>query len=306
MLSEKVNNLRDNPLIRAALLQEQSLPSATLYIVGLPIGNAADITLRAIWVLSACDTIACEDTRETRKLLDRYAIFTQCVSVHEHNECEGAEKLIERLRQGERVALVTDAGTPAVSDPGSRVVQAVRSAGFRIVPVPGASAVVSAVSAAGLDAYRFTFAGFAESSGKAREESVVRLCEKGEAFVLYEAPHRVRDLLKIFGKTLEANRRVVVARELTKRFETFCVLQAGELLAWSASHEPRGEYVVLVDERGSHDKERLDESVLRWARAIATELPISRTAAIAAKVSGVKRETIYRTLLEEQDCRRNE
>ena len=303
MQSEKTGNFENNPLMRAALLDEQVFPSATLYIVGLPIGNAADITLRALWTLALSDAIACEDTRETRKLLDRYAISTPCVAVHEHNEREAALKLIEKLRLGARIALVTDAGTPAVSDPGARVVQSVRDAGFRVIPVPGASAVITAMSAAGLNAYRFTFAGFVDPTGKARKEAVSSLAERGEAFVLYEAPHRIGDLLGLLSRSLEANRRVVIAREITKRFEEVSTLEAKDLPAWASTHEPKGEYVILVDERAhdSQEEERPDEVTLRWAKLIAKELPASRAAAIAAKASGVHRDAIYRALLTQEE-----
>ncbi len=302
MQSEKTGNFDDNPLMQAALLGEQTFPSATLYIVGLPIGNAADITLRALWVLAVCDAIACEDTRETRKLLDRYAISTPCVAVHEHNECSAAVKLIERLQAGERIALVTDAGTPAVSDPGARVVEAVRDAGFRVVPIPGASAVVSAMSAAGLKAYRFTFAGFVEPTGKLRKEAICRLCERKEAFVLYEAPHRIRDLASLLFENLDAERRIVIAREVTKRFEEFTEMKAQELQSWAKTHEPKGEYVVLVDEyeKKKSSDDLVNEETLRWARLIAAELPVSRAAAIAAKASGAKREAIYKALTKEE------
>lgn len=304
MQSENMNGLQNSALMRAAGLTEQTFPSATLYIVGLPIGNAADITLHALWILSLCDTIACEDTRETRKLLDRYAISTPSVSVHEHNERAGAQKLIERLKAGERVALVTDAGTPAVSDPGARVVQSVRDAGFRVVPVPGASACITAMSAAGLNAYRFTFAGFIEPNKKARDAVLTDLCRRGEAFVLYEAPHRIRELLMALAEKLQAGRRVVIAREITKRFESFYTMDSEELASWAKSHEPKGEYAVLVDEKLARSTDAPDEQTLRWARALATELPVSRAAALAAKVSGVKRDVLYTILLNEKNAHR--
>lgn len=303
MQSEKMKGLQNNALMQAACLDEQSFPSATLYIVGLPIGNAADITLRALWTLSVCDTIACEDTRETRKLLDRYAISTPCVSVHEHNERAGAQKLIERLSAQERVALVTDAGTPAVSDPGARVVQSVREAGFRVIPVPGASACVTAMSAAGLDSYRFTFAGFVEPNKKAREESIAELCRRDEAFVLYEAPHRICALLVLLSEKLQPGRRVVVAREITKRFESFYSIKSEELAVWARAHEPKGEYAVLVDEKPTRNTDAPDATTLRWARLIAGEMPVSRAAALAARASGVKREILYNILLQEKNAR---
>ncbi len=284
-----------DPLMQSAQTAQQTFPQSALYIVGLPIGNAADITLRALWVLDICDRVACEDTRETRKLLDRYGIDTPTISVHEHNEREAAEKLVEYLSAGERIALVTDAGTPAVSDPGARAVQSVREAGFRVIPIPGASAVVTALSASGLDSYRFTFAGFVPPSGRARKTAIAALADKEEAFVLYEAPHRIRDLLEDLAGVLGAERRVVVSRELTKKFESFDAMRAGDLAAWAASHEPRGEYAVVVDmqEKG---EESLDAKDLKWLRELARELPKSRASAVAARVTGLKRDRIYRLL----------
>lgn len=285
-------------LFERAGLSEQTFPTATLYVVGLPIGNIADITLRALWTLSICDAIACEDTRETRKLLDRFGIVRNLVSVHEHNEREAAGLLIERLRAGERVALVTDAGTPAVSDPGARAVQSVREAGFGVQVIPGASALVSAMSGAGLQAYRFTFAGFVSPSSKGREKALEELASRGEAFVLYEAPHRLESLLKELAGVLEPDRRLVVARELTKRFESFYSLRASELADWMRTHEPRGEYVILVDETTERNADELDSQTLRWVEALAKEMPTSRAAAVIARLCDVKRDIVYKALLE--------
>lgn len=287
---------QDNVIMQQAALQEQSFPKSTLYIVGLPIGNAADITLRALWILTAADAIACEDTRETRKLLDRYAIHTPTLSLHEHNERQAAAKLCERLALGQRIALVTDAGTPAVSDPGARAVQTVREAGFGVVPVPGASAVVTALSASGLDSYRFTFVGFVPPVAKARRAALAQYAARDEAFVVYEAPHRIRELLTDLAAALAPGRRVVVAREVTKRFETFTPLQAGALAAWALEHEPKGEYAVLVDQQIS-EQTQMDEATRSWARALADELPLSRAAAVVAKVAGLRRDAVYQEML---------
>ena len=238
-----------DPLMQSAQTAQQTFPQSALYIVGLPIGNAADITLRALWVLDICDRVACEDTRET----------------------------------------------PAVSDPGAKAVQSVREAGFRVVPVPGASAVVTALSASGLDSYSFTFAGFVPPSGKARRTALSKLAQKEEAFVLYEAPHRICDLLKDLADVLHAGRRVVVARELTKKFETFDAMTASDLPDWAQAHDPRGEYAVVVDMQDKSE-EGLDDKDLKWLRAIAEEMPKSRAAALAAKVTGMKRDAIYQML----------
>ena len=292
---QRLSRFAADPLMQSAQTAHQSFPQPALYIVGLPIGNAADITLRALWVLDICDRVACEDTRETRKILDRYGISTPTVSVHEHNERMASEKLLEHLAKGERIVLVTDAGTPAVSDPGAKAVQIVREAGYRVVPVPGASAVVTALSASGLDSYSFTFAGFVPASGKARRAALSQLAQKEEAFVLYEAPHRIRDLLNDLAQVLRADRRVVIARELTKKFESFEAVTAAELPAWAQAHEPRGEYVVVVDMQVKTE-DGLDAKDLRWLRAIADEMPKSRAAAVAARVTGMKRDAVYQLL----------
>ena len=286
-----------NALFDRVGLQGQSFPCGTLYLVGMPIGNAADITLRALWVLDIADVIACEDTRESRKVLERYGITTHLVAVHEHNEASAAEKLIERLTNGERVALITDAGSPAVSDPGARVVARVRDAGCRICPIPGPSAVVTGLSAAGLSSYTFTFVGFVPPNKKARREALATYAARSDAFVLYEAPHRIRELLIDLAASLHPARKVVVAREMTKRFESFDAMSAGELAAWAEQMTPRGEYAVFVDAEERTGGEELSEDVRKWADAIAGSLPLSQSAALVSRVSGVKREAVYAYLL---------
>lgn len=284
-----------NSLMQTAGLDAQSLPEGTLYIVGLPIGNMGDITLRALWTLAKSNRIAAEDTRETRKLLDKFGVSVPLVSVREHNEHEGAEVLIEALGQGERVSLVTDAGTPCVSDPGAKVVALVREAGYRVVPVPGASAVVTALSAAGLEGRGFSFVGFVPPQAKGRRKALAYWANRPEPFVLYEAPHRVVDLLKDLASALRPERRVVVAREVTKKFETFTALTAGTLAAWADEHTPRGEYVVLVDEDASGGDGLTDEA-RAWLEVLKPLLPASKLAAAAAKATGLPRDTVYRML----------
>lgn len=289
--------LGQQALFECAALSQQQFPASALYIVGLPIGNAADITLRALWVLKLCDSIACEDTRQTRKLLDRYGITTPTMSVHEHNECSASQSIIAQLQAGRRVALVTDAGTPAVSDPGARAVHLVRQAGFTVIPIPGASAVITALSASGLQSYSFTFAGFVPASGKAREQALSHYASRSEAFVLYEAPHRIVALLADLAQRLSPERRVVVARELTKKFEAFSEMPAGELAAWAQAHQPRGEYVVAVD-MDTQEHVAVSEESARWARLVVQHLPLSRAAAIMAKATGIKRDEAYAYLSE--------
>ena len=294
------NQWSEQLLMQLAGLDTQTFPDSTLYIVGLPIGNAADITLRALWVLAGADVIAAEDTRETKKLLERFSISVPTVSVREHNEIAQSNMIIERLKKGEKVAMVTDAGTPAVSDPGARLVREVLKAGFRVVPIPGASAVVTALSAAGLEPAGFRFVGFLPPQPKARHEALRTLLGQKDSFVLYEAPHRIKDVLMDLAQLAQPERRVVVARELTKKFETFSVLSAAELSDWTQAHEPRGEYVILVDVAAQTDTFDLSEKDKQWLRSLAGTMPASKAAAAAAKIIGCSRDEVYRWLLSEK------
>jgi 16S rRNA (cytidine1402-2'-O)-methyltransferase len=279
-----------DPLIVASGVAAQDLPAGALYVVATPIGNAADITLRALWVLSNVDAIAAEDTRTTGALLRRYGIDVPLLAAHEHNERAAAGVIVERLRAGRRVALVTDAGTPAISDPGVRIVRAALDAGLRVVPVPGASSLTAAASAAGLAGTVLTFTGFLPPAKRERGRLLCELAARGEAFALFEAPHRVAATAAELAAVLDDDRRVVIARELTKKFETLQVCRAGELAAAVAG--PRGEYVLLVDAAGAAAAD-IDAVTRRWLAALAEVLPASQAAAIAAKASGVPRERLY-------------
>ncbi len=276
-------------------MREQEAPAGSLYVVALPIGNAADITVRALWLLSRMDVIAAEDTRVTRPLLARFGIDTPLLAAHQHNEREAARDVIERLARGERVALVTDAGTPGVSDPGARLVRAVLDAGYRVLPVPGASSAIAAISAGGLAPGPFRFVGFLATGRVERERMLRALAVEGTAFVLFEAPHRVRELLALMADVLEPARRVVLARELTKKFETIEVHHAADLGALEA--DERGEYVVLVDasEEAAAD---VDAVTRRWLESLLQELPPARAAAVAARASGQPRDVLYRLALQ--------
>jgi 16S rRNA (cytidine1402-2'-O)-methyltransferase len=260
----------------------------------MPIGNAADITLRALWVLSNVDAVAAEDTRVTRPFLARYGIDTPMLSAHQHNEREMASQIVERLVRGERVALVTDAGTPGVSDPGALLVRAALDAGRRVIPIPGTSSAIAGVSVAGLGAGPFVVAGFLPTGAQQRERALRTLAADKKAFVLFEAPHRIADLLALLSGALAPARRVVLARELSKKFETVSVHRASELGALRI--EERGEYVVLVDaqaEAAVGDAGDIDPSVMRWLTLLLEELPPSRAAAIAAKASGQPKQMLY-------------
>jgi 16S rRNA (cytidine1402-2'-O)-methyltransferase len=299
VMVERADNGQER-LFEVSGVTEQALPAGALYVVALPIGNAADITLRALWTLSRMDVIAAEDTRVTRPLLARFGIDTPLVALHEHNEREAAAQLLERLGRGERVAVVTDAGTPGVSDPGARAVRAVLDAGRRVVPVPGASSAVAAVSAAGLAPGPFRFVGFLPT-GRAERERLLRSCATwGEPFVLFEAPHRVRELLALLHAVLAPDRRVVLARELTKKFETVAAHRAGDLAA--VEPDERGEYVVLID-AGNDEAADAGAVTRRWLEALLQELPPARAAALAAKASGEPRDALYRLALQLKPAR---
>lgn len=277
----------------------QDTPAGALYVVATPIGNAADLTVRALWVLSMADAIAAEDTRVTRQLLERYGLAPPVLlAAHEHNERTAAERIVALLRAGERVALVTDAGTPGISDPGARIVAAVQDAGLRVVPVPGASSLLAAISAAGLTAQDLHFLGFVPTGAKERARRLDEAAALPGAFVLLEAPHRLTDTLVALHAALSPTRRVVVARELTKKFESIEVLRAGALADYAATHTPRGEYVLVVDAdtAAAPAAAAIDATTRAWLRALAQVLPASKAAAVAAKATGLPRAMLYDAL----------
>jgi 16S rRNA (cytidine1402-2'-O)-methyltransferase len=281
----------------------QDYPAGTLYVVATPVGNAADLTLRALWTLALADTLAAEDTRVTRQLLDRFGIAPPALlAAHEHNERAAAERIVALLRAGQRVALVSDAGTPAVSDPGARIVAAVQAAGLRVLPVPGASSLLAALSAAGLGGQGFQFLGFLPTGATERARRLDEAAASGAAFVLLEAPHRLLETLPALHAALEPGRRVVVARELTKKFESIEVVRAGELPQFAASHPPRGEYVLLVDAPSTPATgAAIDAGTRAWLRALAAALPASKAAAVAARATGLPRDALYAELIRHSD-----
>jgi len=262
-----------------------------LYVVATPIGNLRDLTLRALDILRTADMIAAEDTRVSASLLRRHGIATRPLSLHAHNEAQRAVEVVEALRQGRSVALVTDAGTPAVSDPGARLVRAVRDAGLRIVPLPGASALATAVAAAGLRAETFAFLGFLPSQDKARRALVEPLAALPMALVIYEAPHRVRATVQWLHGVL-GERDFVVARELTKAFETITLLSLRDAAAWLAAdpNRERGELVLIVDAAADVAVSEVSADAERWLRALVAELPPARAARVVAQVTGASRD----------------
>ncbi len=272
---------------------EKCEKTAALYVVATPLGNIADLTLRAIDILREVEIVACEDTRHTRHLLDHYGIRTNTVALHEHNEAATAQKLLAWLGEGKRVALVSDAGTPAVSDPGARAVAAVRSAGFPVIPLPGPNAAVTAISAAGLEEAHFHFVGFLPTKPGARRQQLSSLRPIPAMLVIYEAPHRIVDTLNDLVECLEPQRTLVVARELTKLFEQIAVMPLADGPSWLAAdaHRQRGEFVLLLS--SPPPVEGLPEEALRVLRLLLAELPLKQAVRLAAEISGAPKNALY-------------
>ena len=275
----------------------QQHPTHTLYVVATPIGNLADISLRALHVLGLVDALACEDTRHTQHLLRAYGLERSgqaLLAVHQHNEAEAAAAVLERLARGERVAYVSDAGTPAISDPGARLVQAVRAAGHRVVPLPGASSVTTLLSAAGVLGDGFVFSGFLPSKASERAQAVQALAQEPRAVVLLEAPHRIEALAQALAVLGE--RPVTVGRELTKQFEQIETRPAKALPAWLAERpeHQRGEFVLVLHAQAASASGGEGERVLR---ALLPELPLKSAVRIAAELSGESRNALYERAL---------
>lgn len=287
-------------LVEASGVAAQDLASAALYVVATPIGNLADLTVRAWWVLSHVDAIAAEDTRVTRHLLDRYGIDVPpagLFAAHEHNERGVAQRVVALLRDGHRVALVSDAGTPAISDPGARIVQAVTAAGLRVIPIPGASSLAAALSVAGFDDAPALFVGFLPGSTRERTQRLQAIAVSDAATVLFEAPHRLVATADALAAALAPTRRLLIAREVTKKFETIARVTVSELAAYLAANEPRGEYVLVIEPaRADPAAVELDSTARRWLNAVAEALPPARAAAVAAQATGLPRDLLYREL----------
>ena len=273
----------------------QHYPQGALYVVATPIGNLADISLRALHVLQLVDAIACEDTRHTQGLLRQFGIDKPLLAVHEHNELEAAVGVVERLQHGQRVAYVSDAGTPAVSDPGARLVAAARSAGFGVVPLPGASSVTTALSASGMSGDSgFVFAGFLPSKAGERDQAVAALLPEPKAVVIMEAPHRIEALALAMSPL--GDRRITICRELTKQFEEIATVPSKELAAWLAAgpQRTRGEFVLVL-----HPAPQAlpKEDGLRVLQLLLAELPLKSAVKLAAEITGAPRNDLYDTAL---------
>lgn len=272
----------------------QNHPTHTLYVVATPIGNLADISLRALHVLRLVDAVACEDTRHTQQLLRAYGLDRpagQLLAVHQHNEAEAAQGVLDRLAQGQRVAYVSDAGTPAISDPGARLVTAVRRAGYRVLPLPGASSVVTVLSAAGMTGDTgFVFAGFLPSKSAERQNAVQTLAAEPRAVVLLEAPHRIEALAQALAVLGE--RRVTLGRELTKQFEQIETVKAQDLATWLADkpERQRGEFALVLHDAPVASSAGEGERVLKL---LLPELPLKTAVKLAADISGESKNALY-------------
>lgn len=274
--------------------------SGVLYVVSTPIGNVADISERAQSVLQDVAAVAAEDTRRTGVLLDALGIQARLVSYHDHNERERTPQLVERLQQGESLALVSDAGTPLVSDPGYRLVRACQDAGIQVVPVPGASAVLAALAVAGLPTDEFLFLGFLPAKGKVRRDALQRSLDSGCTTVIFEAPHRLVSLLEQLVDAGAAEREVALCRELTKNFETVRRAPVAELLEWVTAdlNQQKGEIVLVL---GPGEQQHFANT--QWqplAKRLLQELPAARVAKVLAEFTGEKRQALYQWLLEQE------
>lgn len=281
--------------------EEHIKKTATLYVVATPIGHLDDMTDRARTILQQVDLVAAEDTRHTGRLLEHYGIRNRLLSLHDHNEAGRASQLLQKLAEGQQIALVSDAGTPLISDPGFHLVQAVRDAGYPVVPVPGACALIAALSVSGLPTDRFYFAGFLPARQQARLTLLESLKHQVGTLVFYESPHRLQDSLAALAEVLGSGRRACLAREITKRFETFIHAPLAEVCQRVAQDpdQQKGEFVLLVE---GHQGEMTDTAwteACNWLAALKDEMPPSRACALVARMTGVKKKQLYQWMLEQ-------
>jgi 16S rRNA (cytidine1402-2'-O)-methyltransferase len=279
-------------------LSNQSVNTATLFLVATPIGNLGDISPRALETLGAVDLIAAEDTRHSKRLLQHFAIDTRMTAYHEHNEEQQTPALIGRLRQGKSIALISDAGTPLVSDPGFRLVQAALRKNIRVVPVPGPCAAIAALSASGLPTDRFVFEGFPPARQGTRINYLRALQAEQRTLIFYVSCHRIVDTLKDMRDIFGGDRQAVLARELTKTFETIHKSSLNELVEWVANdqNQQKGEIALLLEgarEQGDQEQQLLT----RLLPVLVNELPVKQAATIASKVTGINKNELYKQAL---------
>lgn len=269
---------------------------ATLYIVATPIGNFADFSPRAREVLAGVEVIAAEDTRHSARLLQHMGIATPCVAYHEHNERTMCDKLVGQMLAGTSVALISDAGTPMISDPGYHLVRAAQEAGILVRAIPGPSALVTALSVSGLPSDRFVFEGFLPAKSGARRSRLQELMPETRTLIFYESPHRILDSLTDMVAIFGAEREGVIARELTKTYETVRRAPLGELQQWvAADHEQQlGEIVVLIHGAPSRPVQEVDPESARILAILSAELPLKQAAVLTAEITGLKKNALYK------------
>ena len=265
-----------------------------LYVVATPIGNLADISQRALQVLNTVDVIAAEDTRHSRYLLQHYGIKTPLMALHQHNEARAANNILSQLQQQKNIALISDAGTPLVSDPGAKLVQFLHQNGCKIIPIPGASAVISALSVAGFSADKFVFEGFLASKTHAREKRLTELKDETRTLVFYEAPHRIvaciQSLLSIFGQ-----REIALVKELTKCYETIYRAPLEDVLTWlqQESARQKGEFVLVVAGNTAKDKHSLTPEALRIFQILQQKMSLKDASKLASEITNISRKVFY-------------
>lgn len=281
-------------------MSEQDNITATLFVVATPIGNLGDMTARAIEVLRSVDLIAAEDTRHSARLMQHFAISTRMTSYHDFSDDARVDSLLANLHGGQSIALISDAGTPLISDPGYRLVQRAREAGLRVVPIPGVCALTAALSAAGVPSDRFIFEGFPAAKRSARQKHFATLVEETRTIIFYESPHRILDSLADMREIFGAQRKAVICRELTKTFETIHMDSLGELEGWirEDDNRQRGEFVVLLKGAPPAQGEAIDADTLRLLEILLESMSVKQAAALAARISGVKKNLLYERALQ--------
>lgn len=278
-------------------------PLGSLYVVATPIGNLDDISARALTILRSVALIAAEDTRHSARLMQHFGIGTPLAACHEHNERDQGGRFLARLLAGDDVALISDAGTPLISDPGYHLVRQARAAGVAVVPVPGACALIAALSAAGLPSDRFIFEGFLPAKAAGRRARLEQVREESRTLIFYEAPHRILECLQDMQSVFGDERPALLARELTKTFETLKGMPLAELAAWVAadSNQQRGECVVLVAGwQAPEGEEAVSAEAMRVLNLLLAEMPLKRAAALAAEITGVRKNLLYQVALDRQ------
>ncbi len=274
--------------------------AGTLFVVATPIGNLQDMSPRALQVLKDVQLIAAEDTRHSARLMQHFGIGTPMTACHDHNERGKGERLVERLLGGDDIALISDAGTPLISDPGYHLVRLAREAGIKVSPVPGACALIAALSAAGMPSDRFAFEGFLPAKAHGRRQRLQALAAEDRTWMVYEAPHRLLECLLDMQSVLGDGRRVLLARELTKTFETLHSAPLAELVAWVAgdSDQQRGECVLVVEGAPQPDADAVSDEALRVLDLLLAEMPVKRAAKLASEITGVRKNLLYQIALE--------